>query len=517
MKHEADVTSKVLCSWQPSGSNTAFEALFSDAPIMLHVLDKHGRYLRVSKYLADRLGYTVEDMVGQHMVDFLTPDSRAYAEQSTIPEILNSDQTGPIEVDILCKDGQILPLIVSAIAQYDEGATFDFSLVVSFDNSAARKIEQNLLEPSKNDSIGDVVGGVAHDVNNLLAVVQGNLEFLARSPGNPAQDVLFKDAFEATKRGAVMIDQLLTHGRKTTPLIKGIDVHDVALSACRLVRRLLPSNVEIQVVPNETLWRAHADAALLETAILNILDNACDAMPSGGKIRIETSNFEIEEEVADVNLGLPLGHYVRISVSDTGTGIDPAHLPTLFEPFFTTKSDKGGSGLGLAMVMGFAEQSRGTIQVKSEPGTGSTFSMYLPVHSAGVASQVADQQRHGQKVLLIVEDDSNLRSVLLRQLKDHSIKIVEAETGDAAFKAICDGLKPDLLLTDMAMPGDLQGPDLVQKARAILPKLRVVFISGLPHETANPADVTRSSDVHLTKPVSQDRLRAAVMDLLMKT
>ena len=318
-----------------------------------------------------------------------------------------------------------------------------------------------------------------------------------------------------------MIDELLTYGRRDNLSISGVDVNDVTLTASRLVQRLYPSSIEIHVAPNDSLWRARVDAALLETAILNLLNNARDAMSNGGTIQIDTRNVEIGGDASTQNLGLTPGRYIRISISDTGSGIERAHLPELFKPFFTTKSHCSGSGLGLSMVMGFVEQSRGAIRVKSVPGAGTTFWMYLPVDTTGVISQKkAEPHRQpllDEKTVLIVEDDSGVRSILARQLQDEKIKIFEAETGDTAFKAMDAGLQPDLLLTDVVMPGSLQGPDLAQRARAILPDLRVLFISGYPPEMGKGTNGAGPKDLHLMKPFSQDKLRAAVMDLLVET
>lgn len=522
--HEAAMTESVLRLWQSLDSDELFEAVFLAAPIMLHSVDKHGQFVRVSKHLANTLGYDVDDMLGQPILAYLTEDSRAYAEQITIPEFHRKGKADSIEYDFLHKSGKILPLIVSAMVEYDKDGEYVRSLAVSFDNSTAKMINQELQRKSKVDAIGSLVGGVAHDFNNLLAVVQGNLDFLLQNPDEPQREELIRDAFDATKRGASMINELLTYGRRDSLSISGADVNDAALTATRLVQRLFPSNIEIQVVPNENLWKARVDAALLETAILNILNNARDAMPNGGKIRIDTSNVNIDEEVSAQDdghhVGLAPGRYVRIGFSDTGRGIEQAHLPNLFKPFFTTKPQNSGSGLGLAMVMGFVEQSRGTIHVNSEPGAGTTFWIYLPVGITDVVSKAKSEMRHRSMpddvTVLIVEDDSSLRRILARQLQDDKIRIFEAETGDAAFKAMHAGLQPDLLLTDVVMPGSLQGPDLVQRARAILPDLRVLFISGYPPEIGDHSQATGAKVLHLTKPVSQDRLKAAVTDLLLE-
>ncbi|MEO0750923.1 MAG: ATP-binding protein, partial [Pseudomonadota bacterium] len=329
------------------------------------------------------------------------------------------------------------------------------------------------------------------------------------------------DAIEATKRGGSLIEQLLTYGRRAKLAPSLINLNDTMSAADRLVRRLFPSNIEIKTIPNGTLWKSHVDAALLETAILNILNNARDSMPQGGEISMETRNVQINQDFIDPHReDIEPGRYVMISISDTGHGMDKRLVSKVFEPFFTTKSLSEGSGLGLSMVMGFIHQSKGAIRVTSEPGLGTTFRMYFPVEPVDTSPMstlhVARQTLDQEKKVLIVDDDSGVRSVLARQLKDEKIKVFEAETGDGAFEAMDSGLHPDLLLTDIVMPGALQGPELVQKARAMLPDLRVLFISGYPVEMTHHAAGIAPTDKQLIKPVSQDKLVAAVMDLLIE-
>lgn len=514
------MTNKMLQFWQRLDSNDPLEPLFLAAPILLHSVDGNGAFIRVSQFLADKLGHRVEDMLGLKMLDFLTEGSRAYAEEIAIPAFRKYGSVDAVELDFVRRDGGVLPVVMSAIAEYDTKGTFVRSLAISFDNSKARQIIQDLQCKHRIEAMGELVGGVAHDFNNLLAVVQGNLDFLRQDPDDPEREQLISDAMEATTQGGSLIRQLLTYGRRANQSPTPNNMNAVMETAIRFVQRLFPPNIEIQMIPGKDLWNSHADTALLETALLNLLNNARDAMPGGGQITVETKNADITDGFIGRREGISSGRYVVLSVSDTGHGMDDTVLSKLFDPFFTTKSLNEGSGLGLSMVTGFVQQSNGMVRVESEPDVGTTFRMYFPVeqNDSGPLAESATTKRMllEEKKVLIVEDDSGVRGVLARQLKDQKIKIYQAETGDGAFQAMDSGLQPDLLLTDIVMPGSLQGPELVQKARSMLPDLRVLFISGYPAEMSEHSADIASFDRQLTKPVSQDKLVAAVMDLLVE-
>ncbi|MEL7280620.1 MAG: ATP-binding protein [Pseudomonadota bacterium] len=514
------MTNNILRFGQSRDSSDPFEPLFSGAPFLMHSIDRDGMLLKVSQFFARKMGYTAHEMLGRPIVDFLTDDSRKHALAVMLPQFYRTGTTENAECSFVTKDGKVLPVLMSAVAEYNSEGTFLRSFAILFDNSQAKENARELQRKYRMDAIGSLVGGVAHDFNNLLAVVQGNLDFLKRDPDDPERKEFIDDAVEATKRGSSLIEQLLTFGRRAELSPRPTNLNETMASACRLVERLYPSNIEIQKIDGDALWKSHVDTALLETAILNILNNARDAMPGGGRIAMETRNVQINEDFINRNReDIEPGRYVMLSISDTGHGMDKRLLSKVFEPFFTTKSQSDGSGLGLSMVLGFIHQSKGAIRVSSEPGVGTTFKMYFPVEPVDTSPlntiQVVRQILETEKKVLIVEDDSGVRSVLARQLKDEKIEVFEAETGDSAFTAMSSGLEPDLLLTDIVMPGALQGPELAKKARAMLPDLRVLFISGYPVEMSHHTVGISPQDRQLVKPVSQDKLVAAVIELLI--
>ena len=511
----------ILRFWTSAGSDHPFDALFAAAPILMHSIDAKGVLLNVSRFWADKLGYDIDEMVGRKSVEFLTEASRKFAADTVLPEFFKTGSIHNIPYDFVRKDGTTLPVLMSAIAEYDEAGSFARSLAVMFDNTEAKRVEAELRRKQREDAVGDLVGGIAHDFNNLLAVVQGNMEFLDRDPDDPDRREFISSALNATRRGAELTQQLLSYGRKArlNPIL--YDLNKAVCDADRLVRRLFPATIEIETVTGGGLWKTSVDAALLETATLNILNNARDAMPDGGKITMETRNVRIDQEYVDVRgEEIKPGRYVMLAVSDTGSGMDSETVARIFDPFFTTKPVGKGSGLGLSMVFGFLKQSNGTIRAYSEPGVGSTFRLYLPVAADAAKEDVPEMlvSRAGMagKTVLLVEDQGDVRRMLARQLRHEELKVIQATTGDVAFEELATGLQPDLLVTDIVMPGSMQGPELAQKARALLPDLRVLFVSGYPTEASVHGNGIRADDRHLIKPVQEAEFIRNVLELLQE-
>ncbi|MEM9787700.1 MAG: ATP-binding protein [Pseudomonadota bacterium] len=513
------MTNNILRFWQSSDAEDPFEPLFQAAPILMHSINEHGVLLKASRFWADKLGYKIDEMVGRKSVEFLTEQSQIYARDVVLPEFFRTGSIYNIPYDFVRKDGKIVPVLMSAIAQYDAEGAYVRSLAIMFDNTEAKRVAGEFQQKQRMDAIGALVGGVAHDFNNLLAVVQGNLEFLERDPEDADRLEFIHSALEAAKRGGIVTQQLLTYGRraKLTPSL--FDLNEAVIRADRLVRRLFPANVELETVTGGGLWHVNVDAALLETAVLNILNNARDAMPDGGRITMETRNVRIDEEYIDTrHEEISPGRYVMLAISDTGCGMDSETLTKVFEPFFTMKPVGEGSGLGLSMVFGFMRQSQGTIRAYSERGVGSTFKLYFPIAEPLAQPEPANQpeSRAGiaGKTILLVEDEESVRRVLARQLQTEQLRVIEAVSGDIAYEELIGGLRPDLLVTDIVMPGSLQGPELAERARKLMPELRVLFISGYPTEAAIHGNGVKPRDRHLIKPVRELELIRNVLELL---
>lgn len=518
------MTNNILRFWRKGSSDDPMEPLFSAAPILMHSIDSKGILMRVSQFWADKLGYKVEEMVGRPSSEFLTEASRTFAVEVALPQFFKDGSAYNVEYEFVRKDGGTIPVLMSALAQYDEDGAFVRSLAIVFDNSEAKRSAAELGQKQRMEAIGSLVGGVAHDFNNLLAVVQGNLEFLKADPDDPDRLDFIESAVNAAQRGAILTQQLLSYGRKAHLSPKVVDLNETVRAADRMVSRLLPANIRLETVTGAGLWQANVDASLLETAILNIVNNARDAvLPDGGRITIETGNVRIDQSYVDSRAEeVAPGRYVMLAISDTGIGMDEATLAQVFDPFFTTKPIGAGSGLGLSMVFGFMRQSGGAIRAYSEVDTGTTFRLYFPAvngdddsgdgHGASGAASGHEPDGRG-KLILLAEDEADVRKVLVRQLRDANFAVVDCASGDEALRHLLDGVRPDILVTDIVMPGSIQGPELAQRARAMLVDLRALFISGYPTEAAIHGNGLRTQDRHLVKPVGRDALIQALREM----
>ncbi|MGP6085982.1 ATP-binding protein [Antarctobacter jejuensis] len=371
------------------------------------------------------------------------------------------------------------------------------------------------------ESIGQLTGGVAHDFNNLLAVVMGNLELLREELDDPDHLSKVDAGLEATRRGADLTRSMLAFARRAPLDPEPLDLNQVIRQSKNWMHRAIPATVEIESSLLAGLWPVRLDAASLESALLNLLLNARDAMDGRGKLTIETANVRIDEAYVDArDKELNPGRYVMLAVTDTGSGIPEDKLKQIFDPFFSTKGPGKGSGLGLSMVEGFVKQSKGTVQVYTEPGQGTTFKLYFPAAASAAATtpdtkapaHVPDQ---GGANILLVEDDSAVRDVLAQTLRGAGYRVAEAASGDDALALFQADQGFDLLVTDIVMPGTLQGTDLARSLRKLAPDLPRIFMSGYAAEATVHGNGLLPEDIRLMKPVPRADLLRAVNQALV--
>jgi signal transduction histidine kinase/CheY-like chemotaxis protein len=369
----------------------------------------------------------------------------------------------------------------------------------------------------KFESIGQLTGGVAHDFNNLLAVILGNLELLREGEEPEKQAMLIDAAIAATLRGADLTKNMLAFARQAPLTPVKLNLNDVVREAKNWMGRALPESVTVETSLLAGLWAIDADRASLESALLNLTLNARDAMQGKGKLTIETANVRIDEDYIDTRREeLTPGRYVMLAVSDTGGGIEESILASIFEPFFTTKPPGVGSGLGLSMTMGFMRQSGGTVQVYSEVGTGTTFKLYFPAAAAQSEPrarpqpEVSGEEATGRR-LLLAEDEEGVRDTLVTILERAGYQVTATGSGDEAFATFEADPTFDLLLTDIVMPGKLQGTTLARELRQRWPHLPVIFMSGYASEATVHGNGLRPEDIRLMKPVQRADLLASLV------
>jgi PAS domain S-box-containing protein len=379
-------------------------------------------------------------------------------------------------------------------------------------------LEEQLRQAQRLDSIGRLTGGVAHDFNNLLTVIVGNAELLAEllAP-QPKLAGLADMVVQAAERAATLTRHLLAFARKQPLQPRAVDANELVAKTAPLLQRTLGAHVEIVLAPAVGLWRALVDPAQLDAALLNLCVNARDAMPQGGRLTIATANHELSAHEAQLHPGLQPGHYVVLSVSDTGTGIAPEHLPRVFEPFFTTKEHGNGIGLGLAMVYGFAKQSEGHVHISSQPGHGTTVKLFLPrtVNVAAPQRTAADEPmaQGQQETILLVEDDQMVLRYAHEQLVALGYRVIQAADPARALDVLRGPEPVDLLFTDMVMPG-MNGHQLANRALQLRPGLRVLYTSGYA-EVGIVQEGRIDEGVHLlSKPYRREDLARRLRELL---
>jgi two-component system, cell cycle sensor histidine kinase and response regulator CckA len=510
-----DITERRNAEAALQASEARLRSLLAASPDALIVVDPAGRIALASRRVEAMFGHAPEALVGQPFAVLLPERHHGiYAEQ--VRQLTGASQRASVGVGqdlrALRKDGSEFPAeITMSPSRADEGLVI---IAAVRDITDRRAIETQLRQAQKMEAVGQLTGGMAHDFNNLLAVVVGNLDLLEEElAAHPKARSLAQTALTASLKGAELTRQLLAFSRKQTLEPAVFALNKLVSGMTQLLRRSLGERVDVRMVLGEELWPVVADPSQVESALVNLAINARDAMPEGGALTIETANSHLDERYCAENPDAAPGDYVMLAVSDTGTGIPPAILERVFEPFFTTKGEGKGSGLGLSMVYGFARQSHGHVKIYSEVGHGTTIRLYLPRASAAAASaaeaaRLEPEVRPREASILVVEDNEDVRRIVVQQLSEQGYRIAEAATGDAALEILKQDRPIDLLFTDVVMPGRMTGDELARQARVLRPGLKVLFTSGFAavpgRDGARSADINR--DNLLSKPYRRQEL-----------
>ncbi|AML51886.1 hybrid sensor histidine kinase/response regulator [Falsihalocynthiibacter arcticus] len=402
----------------------------------------------------------------------------------------------------------------------DESGKVIANIGTSIDLTELRLAETRLRQSQRIEAVGTLTGGVAHDFNNLLAIILGNLELCLEIDRKEDWKDLIETAIDATNRGAGLTRNLLSFSRRAHLEPKRLNLNHNVQNTMSWCARVLPKTINIETSLQAGLWDVEVDETSIETSIINILLNARDAMPEGGKVTIETANMRIGEEyLLEWGEDIDPGRYVMLAISDTGHGIPAEKLEHVFEPFVTDKGVGRGSGLGLSMVHGFIKQSGGAIRIYSEVGVGTTFKLYFKASTQALVPSKREphKQFHSpseQTEILLAEDEIEVLLILKRILVNAGYSVTTAATGDKALEIFNADPRFDLLLTDIVMPGSLQGPALAKAIRLIDPNFPCIFLSGYASEATVHGNGLKPTDIRLMKPVSRQELLTAVSKTL---
>jgi len=484
-------------------------------PVLLSYIDRDLVVRYANERHNDWFGTPVAQFVGKPIREVIGDDT-VFAQCEPYMRQALAGEVAEYEVEEPFPDGKTRLLQVRYLPDRKADGEVCGFLTLIEDITEKHRTEEQLVHSQRLQAIGQLTGGVAHDFNNLLAVIQGSAEFL----GDTLENNKHLDAIgRASARGAELTQRLLAFSRQQPLQPEIVDVEASVFGMESLLKRTLGESIAITVSSAPGMWRAMADPGQVENSLLNLALNARDAMPGGGTLTIESANVHLDDGYVAANPDVLPGDYVLISVSDNGNGMPPEILERIFEPFYTTKDVGEGSGLGLSMVYGFAQQSRGHVKIHSEVGAGTTAKLYLPRSESVVEhdeddSDEKDLPRGQGEVILVLEDDPDVRKLAVGLLNDLGYTVFEAADANAAETTLSRVGRVDVVLSDVVLPGGVSGPEFAEKAVRQNPGTRVLFMSGYTAGATKNNGLLNDNAHLLNKPFARSELAEAVQTVL---
>jgi two-component system cell cycle sensor histidine kinase/response regulator CckA len=492
---------------------------FEDTNVAMVLTDINNRFVRVNAAFARMFGRTRDEMLGMSMADITHPDD--LAESYARRQALLAGETSYFQVEkrYLHKDGRVLwGLTNVSLIRDDRGKPLQYVGQVQ-DITERKRLEEQFRQAQKMEAVGRLAGGVAHDFNNLLTIIFGYSEVLmARLPSDGPDRPLIQEIQTAAEQAAMLTRQLLAFSRKEVIEPEILDLNAIVADTAKMLCRLVGEDVRVSTVLSPALKPVRADAGQLEQVIMNLVVNARDAMPQGGKLTIETKNVELDEHYARLHADVMPGGYVMLAVSDNGCGMSQETQAHIFEPFFTTKEPGKGTGLGLATVYGIVKHTGGHIGVYSELGQGTTFKVYLPPAQDGVSSGKSlhgdSHKPRGNETILLVEDEDAVREIARQALETQGYKVLEASDGGKAL-AISEEYSGtiDLIVTDVVMPG-VGGRAVAETIRLHHPSIKTLYLSGYTDDAVVRHGILEAEVAFLQKPFTPTALACKVRQVL---
>jgi two-component system cell cycle sensor histidine kinase/response regulator CckA len=512
-----DITHRKHAEEELRQSEERYRDLVENAHDIIYTHDLEGNYTSINAAAEQITGYTREEALRMNITQTVPPEQLETVRQMIVRK-LAGDRMTSYELEIIAKDGRRIPVEVNTALIIQDGVAVGIQGIAR-DVTERKKLEHQLRQSQKMEAIGLLAGGVAHDFNNLLTAIIGYTDLTIRRLRN--DDPLQRNLEEIRKAGdlaASLTRQLLAFSRKQILQPRILDLNSVVAEMGRMLRRLIGEDIELRTVLRQDLGKIKADPGQIEQVIMNLAINARDAMPSIGKLTIETQAVTFAEELADQPFAVSPGSYVKLLVTDTGIGMDEETVARIFEPFFTTKESGRGTGLGLSTVYGIIKQSGGYILVHSNVGRGTTFTVYLPQIDTGPdeykPNTTIEDPLQGDETILLVEDEDTVRRTVSKILAMYGYEVLEAQNGRSALQLCELYRKPiDLLLTDVVMP-EMSGRELANRLASQHPEMKVLYMSGYTDDVIVHHGVLDQGTEFIQKPFTPDVLARRVRDVL---
>jgi PAS domain S-box-containing protein len=499
-------------------SEERYRLLFDSNPHPMWVFEVETlAFLAVNGAAVAHYGYSQEEFLTMTIAE-IRPTGDLPGLREAVRD-LSSEDTDKLVRKHRKRDGTVIDVEITSRELFVSGRRA--RLVLATDITERKNLEDQFRQAQKMEAVGRLAGGVAHDFNNMLTAIIGYSELLLRQIGDEKLRSKIEEILSAGHRAAALTRQLLAFSRRQVLQPMVLDLNEVVANIEKMLVRLIGEDLDLVTIARPGLGRIKADPGQIEQILMNLVVNARDAMPDGGKLTVETANVEIEEAYTLTHPDVKPGHYVLLAISDTGHGMDAITQSQIFEPFFTTKEQSKGTGLGLSTVYGIVKQSGGHIWLYSEPGHGATFKIYFPrvdevAGSIDVQSEPAGSLE-GSETILLVEDDEAVRKLSCLALESRGYDVLAAETGEQAleFLSIIGPNYIDLVVTDVVMPG-MSGAQMIAKLSEVYPDVRVLYVSGYTEDATIHHGVLDQGVEFLQKPFTPDGLARRVRQLLDK-
>jgi len=499
-----DITSGRVMEKALKYSEMEYKSLIEGIADIVLKLDKNLDIVYCNNTFESAFGYQQSEIINRNFLDFVCPNFQTHVKLN-IDEIIDGKTLPPFEIELTSKTSQSLPFELS-IGKLRDSANNLFGFhCVARDINERKRLENQLLQSQKMEAIGRLAGGIAHDFNNILTIIFGYSDFLMMKAENyPEMRSDLQQIFTAGKRASALTQQLLAFSRREIIELKSLNLNEVILELKKMLNRLIGEDIKISFDLDPNLKRIKADIGQVDQIIMNLVVNSRDAMPDGGSITIETANFKGEDFSSLVKTSPDADNYIRLSISDTGTGIKAEHINNVFDPFFTTKSKGKGTGLGLSVVYGIVKQYGGEILIESEYGKGTSFRIFIPSYEKSYEVIVDEPEKidtHGKgETILLVEDDEEISNLVTEALKLNNYSVLNAPTLQKALEVYGrENDNIDLVFSDVVLP-DGNGVDLIQMLKAIKPDLKILLASGYADEKSKWSIIQEKKYNFISKP-----------------